>query len=118
MPVLYLASKSPRRREILAGMGLSDIEVIHAGPSVLTAFEGDETQHDGEAPQDYVVRTACEKARQAMDRIAAEGKTSSPVLSLTQRLMSRMAIGLSTSLRRQAASQGRTHTRPHVATSG
>lgn len=61
MPVLYLASKSPRRREILAGMGISDIEVIHAGPSVLTAFEGDETQHDGEAPQDYVVRTACEK---------------------------------------------------------
>ena len=40
MPVLYLASKSPRRREILAGMGISDSEVIHAGPSVLTAFEG------------------------------------------------------------------------------
>ena len=76
MPVLYLASKSPRRREILAGMGISDIEVIHAGPAVLTAFEGDETQHDGESPQDYVVRTACEKARQAMDRIAAEGKPS------------------------------------------
>ena len=81
MPVLYLASKSPRRREILAGMGISDIEVIHAGPSVLTAFEGDETQHDGESPQDYVVRTACEKARQAMDRIAAEGKPSLPVLA-------------------------------------
>lgn len=81
MPVLYLASKSPRRREILAGMGISDIEVIHAGPAVLTAFEGDETQHDGESPQDYVVRTACEKARQAMDRIAAEGKPSLPVLA-------------------------------------
>lgn len=81
MPVLYLASKSPRRREILAGMGISDIEVIHAGPAVLTAFEGDETQHDGEPPQAYVVRTACEKARQAMDRIAAEGKTSLPVLA-------------------------------------
>lgn len=81
MPVLYLASKSPRRREILAGMGISDIEVIHAGPAVLTAFEGDETQHDGEPPQDYVVRTACEKASQAMDRIAAEGKTSLPVLA-------------------------------------
>ena len=77
MPVLYLASKSPRRREILAGMGISDIEVIHAGPSVLTAFEGDETQHDGESPQDYVVRTACEKARQAMDRIAAEARVGS-----------------------------------------
>ena len=62
-------------------MGISDIEVIHAGPAVLTAFEGDETQHDGESPQDYVVRTACEKARQAMDRIAAEGKPSLPVLA-------------------------------------
>ena len=81
MPVLYLASKSPRRREILAGMGISDIEVIHAGPAVLTAFEGDETQHDGEPPQDYVVRTACEKARQAMERIAVEGKPSLPVLA-------------------------------------
>ena len=81
MPVLYLASKSPRRKEILAGMGIDDIEIVHAGPAVLTAFEGDEVQHADEPPEEYVVRTASEKARQAMQRIAAEGKPSLPVLA-------------------------------------
>lgn len=81
MPVLYLASKSPRRKEILAGMGIDDIEIVHAGPAVLTAFEGDEVQHADEPPKEYVVRTASEKARQAMQRIAAEGKPALPVLA-------------------------------------
>ena len=54
MPQLYLASKSPRRREILASMGIRDIELLVSGPTILTAFEGDEVQHEGEAPQDYV----------------------------------------------------------------
>lgn len=81
MPVLYLASKSPRRKEILAGMGIDDIEIVHAGPAVLTAFEGDEVQHADEPPEEYVVRTASEKARQAMQRIAAEGKPALPVLA-------------------------------------
>lgn len=81
MPVLYLASRSPRRKEILAGMGIDDIEIVHAGPAVLTAFEGDEVQHADEPPEEYVVRTASEKARQAMQRIAAEGKPALPVLA-------------------------------------
>ena len=81
MPVLYLASKSPRRKEILAGMGIDDIEIVHAGPAVLTAFEGDEVQHADEPPEEYVVRTASGKARQAMQRIAAEGKPALPVLA-------------------------------------
>lgn len=81
MPVLYLASKSPRRREILAGMGIRDIEVIHAGPAVLTAFEGDEPQRPGESAADYVLRTACDKAREALSRIAAEHLPALPVLA-------------------------------------
>lgn len=81
MPVLYLASKSPRRKEILAGMGIDDIGIVHAGPAVLTAFEGDEVQHADEPPEEYVVRTASEKARQAMQRIADEGKPALPVLA-------------------------------------
>lgn len=81
MPVLYLASKSPRRKEILAAMGIHDIEIVHAGPSVLTAFEGDETQRDGESAQDYVVRTAMDKARQAMHRVAQQHRPSLPVLA-------------------------------------
>lgn len=81
MPVLYLASKSPRRREILNGMGIRELEIVHAGPSVLTAFEGDETQYEGESPEDYVVRTATEKARQAMQRIKQEARPRLPVLA-------------------------------------
>lgn len=81
MPVLYLASKSPRRREILAGMGIKDLAVIHAGPATLTAFEGDETQLAGESAADYVVRTASDKARQALRRIAAEHLPPLPVLA-------------------------------------
>lgn len=81
MPQLYLASKSPRRREILAGIGITDVEILHAGPSVLTAFEGDETQQAGESPEDYVVRTACDKARQAIERIRLEQKSDLPVLA-------------------------------------
>lgn len=81
MPQLYLASKSPRRREILAGMGITDIELLVAGPSVRTAFAGDEVQHAGEAPEDYVVRTARHKALQALERIAQENLPRAPVLA-------------------------------------
>ncbi len=81
MTVLYLASKSPRRREILSGMGITDLEIVHAGPAQLTAFAGDELQREGESAEDYVVRTAEEKARQALERIAGEGKPALPVLA-------------------------------------
>ena len=80
-PVLYLASKSPRRREILASMGIADVRVLHAGPAILTAYEGDETQRPGESCEDYVVRTACDKARQALARIRTENLPPLPVLA-------------------------------------
>lgn len=52
-PRVVLASGSPRRRELLASLG---IEPIVRVPDV------DETLRDGETPPDYVVRLACEKA--------------------------------------------------------
>ncbi len=81
MTRLYLASKSPRRREILASMGISDIEVITVGPTQRTAFEGDETILEGEAPADYVVRTARTKAQQAREIIKEHGLVSLPLLA-------------------------------------
>ncbi len=48
-----LASSSPRRRELLASLGI-DFTIIR--PQV------DETQHPGEAPLDYVARLSREKA--------------------------------------------------------
>ena len=53
-PRLVLASQSPRRRELLFQLGLTpEIRPAHADESVLP----------GEAPRDYVLRVAREKAR-------------------------------------------------------
>ena len=53
-PPLYLASKSPRRRELLAQIGVT--------PAVI-ALELDEAPLAGEAPEDYARRVALDKAR-------------------------------------------------------
>ena len=57
---LYLASKSPRRRELLAQLGL-----------VFECIEGsvDESVLDGETPQDYVLRLAKAKAVSGQDNL-------------------------------------------------
>jgi septum formation protein len=78
---LYLASKSPRRRQILEQMGVADISLIVVGKTQLTAYEGDETQGSDEPPEDYVVRTSRMKALQAMDRIRSEQLPAAPVLA-------------------------------------
>jgi septum formation protein len=54
--VLVLASGSPRRRELLQGLGLR---------FTVRAADVDETPHPGEAPDAYVLRLAEEKARAA-----------------------------------------------------
>ncbi|MEZ5543016.1 MAG: Maf family protein [Pseudomonadota bacterium] len=53
-PRIYLASQSPRRRELLHQIGVS-----HAVLKVAV----DETRRSGEAPQAYVARVALDKAR-------------------------------------------------------
>lgn len=80
-PVLYLASKSPRRRQILASMGITNIEVIIAGKTQRTAYEGDEEQLPGESPADYVVRTAQTKARYALSILQEKALPPAPVLA-------------------------------------
>ena len=59
-PLLYLASASPRRHELLTQIGLPHIVLdVPAPPGE------DEPQHPGEAAADYVRRTAREKAERA-----------------------------------------------------
>ena len=53
-PLIYLASRSPRRHELLEQIGL---------PHRLLDVAVDETPRGGETPEDYVVRLALEKAR-------------------------------------------------------
>lgn len=54
---LFLASKSPRRRELLTRLGY-DVRVIASNAHTLCAFEGDEEVIPNESPEAYVVRTA------------------------------------------------------------
>ena len=82
MPSLYLASKSPRRRELLLAMGVTDFAVMPVGKAdVLTFVEGDEEQLSDESAADYVVRTAREKALAALSKIATENRPAAPVLA-------------------------------------
>ncbi len=52
--MLVLASQSPRRAEILRHAGI---------PFIVRVPDVDETPHEGESPEDYVLRVAWEKAR-------------------------------------------------------
>jgi len=70
-PVLVLASTSPRRRELLARIGLV--------PSRIAAPEIDETPLKAELPRDYVARLAKGKAlavERAPDEVVLSGDTT------------------------------------------
>lgn len=71
MPDLYLASQSPRRRELLAQIG---VDFVPLSVSV------EETPQPGEAPEDYVRRLALDKARAGWARVQNESMTPEPVL--------------------------------------
>ena len=58
-PVVCLASVSPRRRELLAQIGV---------PHAVVGAHIDETAHSGELPRDYVLRMARQKALAVRER--------------------------------------------------
>ena len=60
-PRLYLASRSPRRRELLAQIGVQ-FETILFRNHPREEQEVDETPHADESPTDYVVRVTLAKA--------------------------------------------------------
>ncbi len=61
-PTLILASASPRRRELLARLGIEPARVVHA--------DIDETPFKAEIPRAYATRMAREKAHAAADEVA------------------------------------------------
>ncbi|MDA0225486.1 MAG: Maf family protein [Proteobacteria bacterium] len=71
-PGLYLASRSPRRRELLAQIDVR-FELLDA--------EVDEAVRGEERPADYVERLARAKAEAAWARIGREGLRAAPVLA-------------------------------------
>ena len=68
MTSLYLASRSPRRRELLAGLGYR-FEVLDVAV--------DESRADGETPARYVERMAREKALAGLDAVEGKGAAGS-----------------------------------------
>lgn len=71
MTNLYLASQSPRRKELLAQLGVA------FEPLAVSVVE---QRAPGEAPADYVVRLAREKARAGWQALETKGLPSHPVL--------------------------------------
>lgn len=58
-PSLILASASPRRKELIARLGIEPARVVHA--------DIDETPYKAEDPRAYARRMACEKAAAVQD---------------------------------------------------
>ena len=71
LPFVYLASRSPRRVELLSQLGVA-CEPLPA--------DIDEAQFAGESPEKYVTRLAREKAQACLQRLTVEQKAH-PVLA-------------------------------------
>lgn len=69
--MLYLASQSPRRRELLEQAGIA-FSVLHV--------DVPEQREAGESPQDYVHRVARDKARAGLAHLAVEDRAKAVVL--------------------------------------
>lgn len=73
---LYLASASPRRRELLTQIGLAhQVLQVPAPPGE------DEPQHPGESAADYVRRTARDKALRGRDWMRSQALPPLPLLA-------------------------------------
>ena len=74
---VILASKSPRRREILENLGLT-VHVLAENPEIRTAFAGDEEELPGEKPDDYGRRITVEKFEKGLAMKAASPLRDAP----------------------------------------
>jgi septum formation protein len=79
-PRIYLASRSPRRCELLAQIGIA-FEVLPADKGGPRDTDVDETPYLREAPREYVMRIACAKAEAGWRTVVACGLPVFPVLA-------------------------------------
>ncbi len=78
--LIYLASRSPRRRELLRQIGVRH-EVLLLRAQSPRQPDVDETPHAGESPAGYAARVATEKARVGAQVVAMRGLPLRPVLA-------------------------------------
>ena len=77
---IYLASRSPRRRELLRQIGVT-FEIIPLREAPRYPADVDETPRPGETSDAYVLRVACEKAQAAVGITRARRLAGRPVLA-------------------------------------
>lgn len=80
MQKIWLASKSPRRAELLTGIGVS-FDVLQFTDAAGAQYEVDESVLPGEAPRDYVRRVALDKALHAHAYLKDRGLALQPLLT-------------------------------------
>jgi septum formation protein len=80
MQTIWLASKSPRRAELLRGMGVP-FEVLQFTDAAGDQYEVDESVMPGEPPRDYVRRVALDKALHAHTYLKDRGLALRPLLT-------------------------------------
>jgi septum formation protein len=78
--MIYLASRSPRRRELLAQIGVR-FETVLLREDLRRGIDVDETPHDGEAPEQYALRVASSKAEVAAHFVGRRNFAARPVLA-------------------------------------
>lgn len=76
-PILYLASQSPRRRQLLQQIGIAPRLLLPGDDEDAEALEA--VRH-GELPAAYVQRVTHAKLRAAVQRLQRRGEASAPIL--------------------------------------
>lgn len=77
---IYLASRSPRRRDLLAQIGVS-FELLLLREDFVRGMDVDESPMPGETPQDYVLRVSHDKAETGWQRVEQRRLPHYPVLA-------------------------------------
>ena len=78
---IFLASRSPRRRELLRQIGVGH-ELLQLREDPKRGIDVDETPHAGETPRDYALRVATAKAAAGLHAVARRANSMiRPVLA-------------------------------------
>jgi septum formation protein len=110
---IYLASKSPRRRELLRQVGV-DFELLMLRNDPQRGVDVTEDVNEQESPENYVARVALEKGAFAWNMVMTRRLTPRPVLSAdTTVTMDGVILGKPTGQKEAVAMleqlSGRTH---------
>ena len=80
-PFIYLASQSPRRRQLLEQLGVAhELLLPNAAGDIAEDAEAIEAERAGESPRDYVQRVTAGKLDAAVARHARRGLAAAPIL--------------------------------------